>query len=175
MNVANILRRLRGAVGNAAVWGAGWFVATLAVFAALAVAGEPFSWEGAVKLAARTGVMGGIAGGAFSAVIGLLYRGRRLSEISWVRFGVRGGIVAGLFVPVVMIVGRTLSGDGPLPMQNFLSSALVAAVLGGVAAGTSLKLAQRADARLPSRISQDQLDGSEGADRLPSVGEPDTR
>lgn len=158
MDADNIFRRLRGAVGNAVVWGAAWSACALAVFAALKVAGTlPASviWLDSLLVAARFGLIGAIAGGAFSLVIGLLYRGRRLSAISWVRFGIGGGIMAGLFVPGFMTVARLLSGDAPLPLGDMLSDALMAAAFGAVAAGGSLKLAQRAQTLL-SGGSQDR-------------------
>ena len=170
MSGANIFRRLRGALGNAVVWGACWSAATLAMFAALRVAGEPVSWHNAWQNAARAGVVGGLTSVAFSGVIGLLYRGRRLSEISWVRFGVGGGVVAGLVLPAIMLVGRTVSGDGPLPMEKWISSALLAAVFGGIAAGASLKLAQLGGTRLPAG-SQDALDRLERGDLFAAAGE----
>jgi hypothetical protein len=148
MDTDNIFRRLRGAVGNAMVWGAGWSACALVAFAGLKVAGIlPASaiWLDSIIVAARFGLMGGIVGGAFSLVIGLLYRGRRLSDISWVRFGVRGGIMAGLFVPTFLTVARLLSGDTFLPLENLLANGLLSAAFGGVAASVSLILAQRAN------------------------------
>jgi galactitol-specific phosphotransferase system IIC component len=84
----------------------------------------------------------------------LRYHGRRISEIGWVRFGIGGGVFAGLFVPAFIVVARLLSGEGFLPPQNLLANGLVAAVLGAVAAGGSLKLTQLAGALFPGR-SQD--------------------
>ena len=177
MDVGNIFRRLRGALGNALVWGVGWFTAAFAVFAMLRVAGilpAAFSWAEGLGTAIRFGIIGGIAGGAFSSVIRLLYHGRRLSEISWVRFGIGGGVVTGLFVPAFLLTMNWLSGGGLLSLETLLTNGLWAAVFGGAAAGGSLKLAQLADALLPGR-SQDQLDRLEGVDRLASAGERDTR
>jgi len=177
MAVGNIFRRLRGALGNALVWGVGWFTSAFTVFAALRVAGiipPAISWEAGLDTAIRLGVMGVIAGGAFSSVIRLLYHGRRLSEISWVRFGIGGAVVTGLFVPTFISVMRLIEGDGFLPLESLLTNGLIAAVFGGAAAGGSLKLAQLADTLLPGR-SQDQLDRLEGVDRLASAGERDTR
>jgi hypothetical protein len=174
---SNISRRLRGAFGNALVWGVGWFTAGLALFATLRVAGilpDTFSWAEGLELATKFGIGGFIAGGAFSSVIRLLYHGRRLSEISWVRFGIVGGIVTGLFVPVFMQTMNLLSGDGLVAWELVLDDGLLTAVFGGAAAGGSLKLAQLGDTLLPGR-HQDQLDGSEGVDRLASAGERDTR
>ncbi len=152
MAVGNIFRRLRGTLGNALVWGVGWFTAAFAVFATLRVVGiipAAVSWEAGLDTAIRLGVMGVIAGGAFSSVIRLLYHGRRLSEISWVRFGIGGGVVAGLFVPVFLQLMNWLSGDGLVPLELVLDDGLLAAVFGGAAAGGSLKLAQRVDTSLP--------------------------
>jgi len=177
MDADNIFRRLRGALGNALVWGAAWSASALAVFAALKVTGIlPASviWLDSLLVAARFGVVGGITGGAFSLVIGLLYRGRRLSEISWVRFGVGGGLVAGLFVPTFLTVARLLSGDTFLPLEALLRNGLLSAMFGGVAAGVSLKLAQRAETLLPGR-SQNRPDALGRGAPFASAGERDTR
>jgi hypothetical protein len=159
MNAENIFRRLRGALGNAAVWGAAWAACAAVVFAALKVAGvlgASVIWLDAIMVAGRFGFMGGIVGGAFSLVIGLLYRGRRLSDLSAVRFGIRGGIMAGLFVPTFLTAARLLSGDTFLPLENLLTNGLLSAAFGAVAAGGSLMLAQRAQTLL-SGGSQDAL------------------
>lgn len=153
MAIGDIIRRLRGAVGNALVWGGAWFVSALAIFGVLRLIGvaQSGSLEGAVRAAAMFAVMGTIAGGVFSMFIGLRYRGRRLSEISWVRFGISGGIVTGLFVPSFIVVMRFLSSDPFLPVRFLLFNGAVGAVLGGVAAGATLKLAQVGDKFLPGR------------------------
>jgi hypothetical protein len=171
MDVGNIFRRLRGAVGNAVVWGAAWAACSAAVFAGLKVAGllpAPAIWLDAILVAARFGLMGGIVGGAFSLVIGLLYGGRRLSDLSAVRFGIRGGIMAGLFVPAFMTVARLLSGDAFLPLADLLTNGLMAAAFGAVAAGGSLTLAQRAQTLL-SGGSQDRLHRLGSGNPLDSV------
>lgn len=156
MDAENLFWRLRGAVGNALVWGASWTATAFGVTVALRAAGllpGLASWLDAIAVAGRFGVVGAIAGGAFSLVVGLLYRGRRLSEIRWVRFGLGGGLVAGVFVPSFMTVARLLSGDAILPLAELLATGLLSAGFGGIAAGTSLKLAQRAEAALPVRIT----------------------
>jgi hypothetical protein len=144
MDVGNILKRVRGVVGNAVVWAGCWAAVALAITTVISAATGDYSFLGTLRVSARIGVVGGITSVAFSAVIGLLYRGRRLSEISWVRFGLGGGAVAGIALPTLMFLGRTASGDGPLPMEKWISSAAIAALCGGIAAGVSLKLAQRA-------------------------------
>lgn len=154
------LSRLRGALGNALVWGAGWFTAALGVMVGLSLVGlgpGPFSWSAALGAAARFGVMGSIAGAAFSSFIRLRYHGRRLSDINWVRFGLGGGIVTGLFVPAFIVVARMIDGDPFLPLEHLLRNGLLAAAFGGTAAGVTLKLAQRAEALLSGR-SRDRLE-----------------
>ena len=156
MNGHDIVRRLRGAVGNALVWGAAWFAGALVVMAVLRILGFANSeraWIGVWKDAARFGVVGTIAGAAFSSFIGLWYRGRRLREISWVRFGIGGGIVTGLFVPTFIIVMRFLSGDSFLAVDALVRNGVVGAVFGGVAAAASLRLAQAGETLLPGRTS----------------------
>ena len=153
MSGAGRFRPLRGAMGNALLWGLGWFLAGLAVFVTLRLAGivPRASWADGLGLAIKTGFWGGLAGGVFSSVIRLVYRGRRLSEISWVRFGIVGGIVTGVFVPVALQTLNVLFGDGPIAWHLVLDDGLWTAVFGAAAAGSSLKLAQRVDrAQLPS-------------------------
>lgn len=177
MNTDNIFRRLRGAFGNAVVWGAAWAGCAAVVFAALKIGGvlSPSAiWLDAIMVAGRFGFMGGIVGGAFSLVIGLLYSGRRLSDLSVVRFGVRGGIMAGLFVPSFLTVARLLSGDTFLPLENILINGGLSAMFGAVAAGGSLLLAQRAQT-LASGASQNRPGVLGSGNPLDSVGERDFR
>lgn len=146
MDGSNMVRRLRGVVGNAVVWSGFWFGIALTVSTLMGLLEGPFVWAGIWRGAARVGAVGGLAGAVFSTFIGLRYHGRRLSEISWLRFGLGGGVVAGLFLPALMFVGRTISGDAPLPPGKYLSSALIAAAFGAVAAGVTMFMAQRGNA-----------------------------
>ena len=176
MSAENRWRRLRGAMGNALVWGAGWSAAAFAVLAAMRLSGAEAdaSWLDIVGLSARFGIVGTVAGAAFSAAIGVLYRGRRLSEISWLRFGIGGAVITAVFVPLFLQAMNLLSGDGLVAWGLVLDDAVITAVFGGVAAALSLKLAQRADLALHgSRTDEQEL--LERADRLMSAGERDTR
>lgn len=175
MNADKISRRLRGAIGNALVWGAGWAVLAVAAFAVLKVAGflpDGVIWLDALGIAARLGIAGGIAGGAFSLVVGSLFRGRRLSDLSAVRFGIGGGIMAGLGVPLFLETMSLLSGGGLIPLQYVLGDGVLAGVFGAIAAGGSLKLAQRAEPLLPE-TAEPGLVGS--GDPLASTGQGDAR
>ncbi|HEX8451284.1 MAG TPA: hypothetical protein VF647_04250 [Longimicrobium sp.] len=172
---ASFARRLRGAIGNVLVWGAGWTALALAVFAVLKSVGflpAEVIWLDGLGIAARLGVMGGIVGGAFSLAVGTLYRGRRLAEMSVVRFGVGGGVMAGLFVPLFLETMSVLSGGGLIPPGLILDDAALAALFGAVAAGGSLKLAQRAEHALPEAV-EPELVGA--GDPMAGAGEADAR
>jgi hypothetical protein len=155
MKDENVGRRVRGAVKNAVVWGVAWSALAFVTILALRTLGVvvPFwiDWLDALGMSLRLGVMGGITGGAFSLFISQIYRGRRLSEISWARFGVGGGILAGLFVPTVLLMANLLTGGGVLPFDAIRSDIVIAALFGGIAAGGSMWLAQRAEARPGAR------------------------
>ena len=172
MTLDDILTRLRGAIGNVLTWGVAWFGIALALFATLLIVGilpSTISWGDVLVYAVRAGIVGAAAGGAFSTVIGLVYRGRRLSEISWVRFGIGGGIVTGLFVPLFLQTMNLLSGDGLVPWGLVLDDGLLTAAFGTVAAGGTLKVAQLADKTLPSG-HRDGVDGLEDGNRLELEG-----
>jgi hypothetical protein len=166
MSLAGTLGRLRGAVGNALVWGAGWFTAALAVVGTLRLVGvfPGLRWFDVLGLAVRVGVVGVFAGAAFAGAITVLYRGRRLSEISAVRFGMGGGLVSGLFIPPFLQLLNILSGTGPIPWGLLLDDVPLVTVLGGLAAAGSLKLAQAVTAG----SDEPQLrEGAQGMERLP--------
>lgn len=152
----------RAALRNALVWGGTWFVLAIGVFAVLAVVGfvpPGIGWMDRIGMAIRVGIVGVLAGAAFATFIRLRYRGRRLSEISWVRFGLAGGVLTGLFVPAWMQSLNLLSGDGLVSWALIRGDILVSTVFGAVAAGSSLRLAQLAEARLPGG-ARDRIDAA---------------
>ncbi|HEX6746157.1 MAG TPA: hypothetical protein VF092_02500 [Longimicrobium sp.] len=175
MAMDDFLKRLKGAVKNAVVWGAAWFALTVVTVAVLHAAGVVASrgpWPlDAIFMGMRVAVMGAIAGGFFSALISLLYRGRRLAEISWVRFGLGGGIVAGLFVPAFMVTASLLSGGGIPRLGAIGSDVLLAALFGGVTAGGSMWLAQRgATASIAGPDRRERLAAGSGPLRATDLG-----
>jgi hypothetical protein len=127
-----ILKRLRGAIGNAVIWGAAWFGITLALLSILYVAGDSplMSWELVLRGASSMGATGFLAGGAFSAFLGFAYRDRSLLDINIGWFALGGAVVAG--------VGGAVIANG----------ALLGAIFGGVTAAGTIKLAKRASRRL---------------------------
>ncbi|MFN8654134.1 MAG: hypothetical protein U0133_19710 [Gemmatimonadales bacterium] len=143
-------RRLKAVIGNALVWGVAWFLAGFAIFTTILLIRQPQTagWLDVLGMAIKFGVIGGVAGTAFSTFIAWRYRGRRLSEISWIKFGIGGGVVAGLAVPGFLWLMGALTG-GAAPLHLLVDDFVLSAVLGTVAAGASMKLAQVADRRLP--------------------------
>lgn len=143
-------RRLKAVFVNAIFWGGAWFVAGLALFTGIVLIRQPpgRTFLDALGMAIKCGVIGGVAGTIFSTFIALRYRGRKLSEISWIRFTLGGGVVAGLGVPGLLWVMGALTG-GAAPLRLLVDDLVLGAVLGTIAAGASMKLAQVADRRLP--------------------------
>jgi hypothetical protein len=60
--------------------------------------------------------------------------------------------MAGLFVPLFLQTTSLLSGGGPVPMELIFDDAILAALFGAVAAGGSLRLAQRTEPMLPETV-----------------------
>ncbi|MBW3570021.1 MAG: hypothetical protein KY467_02835 [Gemmatimonadetes bacterium] len=149
MTIKNVVRRLTGAVKNAVVWGVAWSALAFVSIIGLRTIGVMVPPEigalDAIGMAIRVGIVGGLAGGAFAVFISLFYRGRRLSEIEWVRFGLGGAVVAELFILAFFAVGGLVSGDGFPALEDVFSDLVMAAVFGGIAAGASMWLAQRAE------------------------------
>lgn len=173
MSIDGRFRRIRGALGNAVVFAVGWSIAGFATWVVLRQARivPPLSVVDGIGMSVRVGVMGFITGAAFPSIMRLAYRGKRLSEISWVRFGLVGGIVTGLFVPAFMQTMNVLSGDGMVPLALIGSDIVLAAGFGAGMAALSLKLAQYAETRFPDTF-QNQVDRMERKIGL-TAGEPD--
>ena len=168
------LVRLRAVLRNALAWGAGWSALGFALFTGLRLTGVVHGpWIGGVGLAVKTGFIGAIAGGAFSAIITFAYRGRRLSDISWIRFGIAGGIIAGVFIPTFLEMMNFLSGTGFIPLRLVLDDAVLSAVFGGAIAAASIKIAQRGTGLPPGEDTERDRIGS--ADRSSPEGEPKGR
>ena len=150
MSSGNVRRLVTGAARNGVVWGVAWFALAFVTILVLRTIGvvvpASIGVLDAIGMAIRVGIVGGIAGGVFAAFIHLVYRGRRLSEISPVRFGLGGALVAELFMLAFFAVTNLAAGDGFPPLADILSDLVIAAVFGGIAAGGSMWLAQRGEA-----------------------------
>jgi hypothetical protein len=148
------LRRLRAVAMNGLVWGGAWLlgVMTLATTANL-IDGRGFLIEG-WELAVPGGMLFAAAGVAFSTVVTLALRGRRLSELHWLRFGLGGGVVSFVFLPALVSVLRAVSGDDMLAFSKLLGTGGLGFMFGGVAAAGTLKLAQLSDRYVPGRSAK---------------------
>jgi len=144
----NLLRRIRGAVGNGVVWAGAWIVAKVALLGAAAVAfgfTPPWAvWPSVVGSAAATGFISGVL---FSGALALVNRRRSLSEIRPFRAGLIG-LAAGTTPPVVQLAMAAALGFALPPSAIALSLGIGLVVGGGLGAATavgSLRLAQSAE------------------------------
>ena len=155
MSAIDSLRRLRAIALNGLVWGGAWFIGvmTMATTANL-IEGRGFHLDG-WELAVPGGILFTVAGVAFSTVIAFALRGRKLSELNWIRFGLGGGVVSFFFLPTLVSVLRALSGDDMLAFTKLLGTGALGFMFGGVAAAGTLKLAQLADRYLPGKSASE--------------------
>jgi len=147
------MRRVRAAFKNAFVWAVAWAAVPATVFTVLRLVGvvpNTVSWHAGLGLAAKFGFVGFVSGAAFSTVVGFAYRGRRLAEISWVRFGIAGGVITAIFVPLFLQMMNVISDGHLIAWSLVLDDSLWTGVLGAVAAGGSLRFAQRSRASTTS-------------------------
>ena len=153
----NRFTRLRGAFRNSLVWAVGWGAFGSAVATAMRMIDKiPFgnALLDGIGMGIRIGFVGAIAGAAFFAYISLAYRGKRLSEISWLRFGVGGAIVAGLFVPAFLQTMSLLTGGGLVPWHLVMDDFVYSALFGGITAAGTMILAQRDEAAHPVTVQE---------------------
>ena len=145
-------RRLWGVFRNAVVWGVTWGALGTVVSALFRLTDNiPFpNWilDG-IGMGIRIGVVGALTGAAFATFISFAYRGKRLADISWKKFGVGGAILAAAFVPAWMQTLNLLSGDGLAPFNLINGDIVMAAAFGGITAAGTMLLAKRDEARNP--------------------------
>ena len=143
----NILRRLRGALGNALVWASAWFIAGFALAALYPIVFDVLPnftfWSAAMFLAPALAGVGFLSGGAFSLYLGIVGRNRRLNELQpgWVALGT--GITVGLLWAAAAIVNATLRGFPVSPIA-IMQAFSISAALAGVTALGQVKIAQKA-------------------------------
>jgi hypothetical protein len=151
------LRRARGALGTALVWASTWFVAGLGLAAVTYVGFEvpiPF-WRFVLGAARNFAGMGFIAGGGFSLYLGIAGRRKRLEDLRPLRFGLGGALVAGLLVPVLHAAISLGTGVPILSGSVLAVASALSALIGGVTAVSTLRIAQGAPLALSAASSPD--------------------
>ena len=151
------VRTLKAVLKNALLWGlacgalGGGLVGLVALFdPSPAIESLPERLGTALFAAAAWGVRFGIWGGAIGVLFALAlrfgYRGRRLAELSPLRFALLGAVVGGVGVPLLLQAMNVLFGGGPIAWDLVTDDGVWASIFGGVAAGGTILLARRAAA-----------------------------
>jgi hypothetical protein len=139
-----MLKKIRGWLGNAVVWGGAWSVAAIPVIGALLLEFGYVPVPMAVHIFKTLFTMGFLAGGVFSTYLGLAYRDRGFDEFRPGVFAVVGGFFGGLLLPSFELLPRLAAFMGAsFPEAMGLSIAL-AALLGGATAYGTIKVAKGA-------------------------------
>ena len=149
--------RLRAIFKNALVWGAGWGALGTTVASIFRLNDNIPLWQAildGIGMGVRIGVVGGLAGAAFAAFISVAYRGKRLAEISWLKFGLGGLILGGLFVPAFLETMSILTGGGFVPLRFITDDILYSALFGGITAAGTMKLAQMDEVKNPVTVQE---------------------
>lgn len=145
-----ILKRIRGALGNAAVWAVSWVTSGTVVLGLLHLTGlfqladpsEIFSFF--VPVLGLTGLLTGLA---FSAYLPLAYRDHTVLEVRLGRFVLGGAVIAGLMFPLIVFLSP-LAPELEASTRILIASELWTVISGSLTAGATLKLAQRASRSL---------------------------
>jgi hypothetical protein len=157
MSITGAGRFVRAAFRNAVVWGAAWFAGSMLFLTTRLLVGMAPPGIGMmdnVGMSIRVGIAGGLAGAAFASFLRVAFRGRKLAELNWVKFGIGGAIGATALILGLMVVPRLLMGEGPPPLSDISTDIWIALVFGGVTAAGSLRLAQMADQFVPGESSR---------------------
>lgn len=141
----NLWQRIRGAVGNAVVWGVGWILAGVAIISVVYVlgfAGGRTFLESLGAAASSFGVLGFLAGGAFSIYLGSVGRRKQIHEINAGRTAVVAGLLTAVSVPLLRIGLEALGASFIVPIEVLLLTSALPGVLGGLTAFGTIRVAQ---------------------------------
>ena len=149
-------RRIRAAIGIGLTWALAWFGAglVLLLIVGFGAADVPFPL--------LFGLLGFLAGAAFSAVLASLEGRHRFDQMSLPRFA-GWGALGGLLLSVVFVSAVALAGDTTL-LSNLVFLGPLFAVAGAGSAAGSLALARTAADRKPLDGTAD-VDEAELAER----------
>ena len=122
-----MLKKLKAALGNSIVWGVAWAAGSVilaTLFTWLGIVSVPLNAAELVQIATWYGVVGVVAGGAFSSVLPIAFRGRDVLGVGSLLFlgaGATAGIVLAPMLPgpiwIAVILGASTSG-GTLAMAK---------------------------------------------------------
>ena len=165
-------RTLRAILRTAVVWSAAWALAGGAIIAALTVFNAGPGVESlperlglavmaGIGWGVRFGLAGAVIGAAFSTIIRLGYRGRRLADINPVRFALLGAVAGGVGVPLYLQAMNVLTGGRLIAWNLVTDDAVWASVFGAIVAAGTILLARRADALAPGPSRDELGDGDE--------------
>lgn len=141
------LGRLRGALGMGLTWGVAGFAAGMGIELVHNIWPNPLGaavdiWPAAL---AYPGLVGGVA---FSVVLGVAARGRRLDELSMpavAGWGALGGLLVSLIPAAMVAAGLGTANEPIVAITLALLGPFTAG--GAIAASTSLALARKAEDR----------------------------
>lgn len=138
-----LMRRIRGWLGNALVWGVTWSLATIPLVGMLWwLDGSFLAYGIAPRIAWTLFSMGFVAGGSFSTYLGLAYRHRGIGELSPGLFAVVGGAFAGMLPPIfTLLPGLAMFLGASIPEALAWTSA-ISALLGAGTAYATVRIAQ---------------------------------
>ncbi len=139
-----LLRRLRGALGNAVFWGLAWFVIGFVVIAAerLLASGTIF-FPDLIFLSVFAGLIGSITGGVFSAFVAARFRHMRLDDLKAGQFALGGVLIGVLASLLLQVLGFGSTILIPSDLGYLVWGMVVYGTIGGVTALGTIKIAQR--------------------------------
>lgn len=127
-----MLKKLKAAIGNSLVWGVAWAAGSVGlatVLTWLGLVSVPLNPEELFQIATWYGLVGVVAGGIFSGLLPVAFRGRDVLSIR-APFFFGGGLAAGVLLAPLL--------PGPV---------WIAAILGAGTAGGTLAVAKSATRR----------------------------
>ena len=127
------VRRIRAAVAVGLTWAAAWFAVGMILLLIVGVGAAD------VPFPLFFGLLGFLAGAAFSGILGLLAGRRTFEQMSLPRFAL-GGALGGLAIAGIVNVAAG-------PAQDFAMVGAMFALAGAVSATGTLAIARRAEKR----------------------------
>ena len=160
-----LLRRMRGAVGNALVWAVGWATAAVALLGAFLLAGwgavpitTPWVLLGVAALNAATS--GFVTGLMFSVYLSLTHSDGSLLGLSVGRSALAGGAIAAS-LPLLMSGAWMVLSGAAIPLGVYLYGAVAPCIFGAVTAGGTVFAVRREALRDSTSAAEELARGQE--------------